>query len=60
MNSTLTAPLRRSFLPLGRDEFARLTPKERVCYLTLAIRAVTSKVDEVLGEHDETRLVEFH
>ena len=60
MNSTLTAPLRRSFLPLSRNEFARLSPEERVCYLTLALRAVTTRVDEVLGEHDETRFVEFH
>lgn len=60
MNPAPSTQLRRSFLPLSRDEFARLSPQERVCYLTLAMRAVTTRVDEVMGEYEETRFVEFH
>ena len=59
MNPILPAQPRSSFLPLDREEFTRLSPQERICYLTLALRAVTTKVDEVLGEYDETRRVEF-
>jgi hypothetical protein len=59
MNPALSTVPRRSFLPLSRNEFARLSPQERVCYLTLALRTVTAKVDEVLREHDDAGFVEF-
>jgi hypothetical protein len=54
MDQTEPIPLRKSFLPLSRHEFAGLSPQEQVCYLTLALRAVTSKVDEVLTDHGES------
>jgi hypothetical protein len=54
MDQVESIPLRKSFLPLSRNEFAGLSPQEQVCYLTLALRAVTTKVDEVLTEHGES------
>jgi Flp pilus assembly protein CpaB len=45
-------PPRASFLPLTHKQFEALSNVERVTYVSLALRAVTTRLEEVLASQN--------